>query len=293
MELTMNATIKRAWPFAMLLVLCGCSSQNVPTTEIGHVLQSVTVDVGTQIPGYVHDISRSRFRIGTNTLVELNGPTLKRWRGSLGAFAVDPSNGWSMALLDATSSTGPYITDEPTQRAAVKAYFIDAGLPADQIGNVLATYRHSGSVPRSTSTPPQIDDITSVLTRIVNGIRVPESYAGAKMTTSGDVDMESVFWPPLDVSIVNAASSFAASMSDAQFHATFVAKLPETVHTEIGVVIHHTSLGSHSAPVAYVAYDAILDPSGSVALRHFDVNGAEFRLPQEATSSPVVGGAKP
>src|SRR5262249_44246111 len=73
------------------------------------------------VRGYVHDLGASRFRIGDNPILEVDAPKLQRWRGSNGAFARDPSNGWTMALLDANVPTGPYEIDEARHRDAVKA----------------------------------------------------------------------------------------------------------------------------------------------------------------------------
>jgi hypothetical protein len=228
-------------------------------------------------------------RIGTGVTVELSTAKLVRWRGSLGAFALDPNSGWAMGIVDAATPHGPYIIDEPTHRAAVKAYFINAGLPADQIGAVVADYavRGGGSTSDSTtSTPTQLYGINSVLTRVVNGIRVVESYAWARMTTAGGVDIESVFWPPIDMSVLNAAAAMQTALSDSNAHAAFLSQLPGTVHRDAGVVIHHTSSAISSPPVAYVAYDVVLDASPSANVRHFDASGVEFRLPQETLSLP-------
>jgi len=276
---------KRHWGGVVLGVLCGCSSSRAPDELEGHIAQTVSAEAGAQLPGYVHSLSRSRFRIGNNAVLELNSTKLQRWRGTLGAFGVDPSTGLAMGVLDASSPTGPYITDEPTHRAAVQSYFVGAGLPANQMGDILADYQNSGSLPSSpASSPPQFDSINSVLTRVVNGIRIVESFAWAKMTTAGDVDMEAVFWPPVDMTVVNAATSLASSMQNAAYHTTFLTNLPGTVYKDGGVVIHHTNSAIQSAPTAYVAYDVVLDASTTATMRHFNANGAEFRLPQEMLS---------
>ena len=92
------------------------------------------------VAGYVHSVGASRFKIGQNTVLETNSPQIKRWRGSLGAFSVDPANGAAMGQLDATSPKGPYLLDEASHGAAVKEYFVGAGIPAGQIGEIQTTY---------------------------------------------------------------------------------------------------------------------------------------------------------
>jgi hypothetical protein len=131
----------------------------------------------------------------------------------------------------------------------------------------------------------QLESITSGLTRVVHGIHIVESFAWAKMRTSGDVDMEAVFWPPVDMAIVNAATSFAANLADPGVHRAFLAKLPGPVQRDLGVVIHHTNYSIHSMPVAEVAYDVLLDDHAST-VRHFDGSGAEFRLAHETLQAP-------
>jgi hypothetical protein len=255
-------------------------------------------DVGTTAPtaisetavaaGYIHDLSRSQFKIGLNATIEIDTPTLRRWRGSFGSWAIDPTNSWSMGILDAVSPHGPYILDEAVHGERVKAYFIKAGLPADQIQDVRTTYEVRGGGPTREviSTPLKLHSINSILTRSVSGIRVVESVAWAKMTTSGDVDMESVFWPPIDKETINRAMSFKRRVSDTAGHAAYLAALPGPVYRDVGVVIHHTDPSVHAAPTSYVAYDATTSPEGYAAVRHFDENGNEFRLPQEQPAPP-------
>jgi hypothetical protein len=101
------------------------------------------------------------------------------------------------------------------------------------------------------------------------------------MTTSGDVDWETVFWPAIDASIVQGAVTFAALVSEPSAHAAFLAKLPGAAGHDSGVVIHHSASLVHGAPVAYVSYDVTLSGASWATDRHFDQNGVEFRLPQE------------
>jgi hypothetical protein len=244
--------------------------------------------------GYVHDISRSRFKIGQNTAVEVDTPMLRRWRGSLGAWAIDPTNNWTMGLLDATTDTGPYVLDEALHGELVKRYFIAAGLPADQIQGIRATYEVAGGGRvQDGSTPIQLLSITSILTRAIKGIPVVESVAWAKMTIAGDVDMESVFWPPVDPNVVERATALAQQMAEPTAHAAFLASLPGHVYKDGGVVIHHTDPSVHATPTAYVSYDVTLAPGGHAAMRHFDENGVEFQLPQERLATPLPAAARP
>jgi hypothetical protein len=196
-----------------------------------------------------------------------------------------------MGILDAGAPTGPYILDEAIQGERVKEYFIKAGIPADQIRDVRATYEVVGGGPMNEvpqSTGLQLRNINSILTRSVKGIPVVESVAWAKMTTSGDVDMECVFWPPIEMKIVDRAVAFAQQMADPAAHAAYLSRLSGPVYKEGGIVIHHTDPSVHAAPTAYVSYDVTLTQEGPAAMRHFDENGREFRLPQEQSVPPQL-----
>lgn len=273
--------------FSCLFLALGCSttasepeSGQLPAPTV-HVQAATSASV---VPGYVHRLAVSRFKIGQAVGLEVDTATLQRWRGSYGAFALDPTNGWTMAVLNADSPTGPYILDDAVQGAQVKAYFVGAGLPQDQVGAVKATYEVGGGglmTPPNTSQAPVLHAINTFLSRSINGIEIMESYAVARMTTTGDVDWESVFWPAIDTAVVNSAVAFAASLTGSDAHAQYLAKLPGPVIHDKGVVIHHTTSGHHGQVSAFVSYDAKVDTESSSGDRHFDVNGVEFQLPQE------------
>jgi hypothetical protein len=280
-----TTTIIRTGILGFACLEAACASRVAEPTENTNSAVA-SVPSGSSVPGYVHALSNSKFRIGQGATIELSNSQIQRWRGSLGAFAVDPGNGAAMGVLDAKTATGPYILDEATHNASVKAYFISAGIPAQQIAGVHATFVSFGSTTISaiaapTSTPIALESMNSILTRAIQGIPVVESTAWAKMRTSGEVDMELVFWPPIDATVVNQALAFAKQMKDPTAHSAFLSKLPRAVQKEIGVVIHHTDTTVHSAPTAYVAYDAVIDSEATAPVLHFDVNGSPLVLPQE------------
>ncbi len=274
------------------IFVAGVVCIDAPAISQSKVAESSALETaGTQqgvavLPGYVHELSRSRFRIGEKPAIESETPTLRRWRGAGGAWVVDLTNGSAIGVVNAKTLRGDYILDEATQAQKVKAYFIEAGLPADQIHDVLATFEVGGGGAMNDTSPPKdlkLRSINSILTRSAKGVPVVESVAWAKMTTSGEVDMEYVFWPPIKMELVDRAAAFARRMAEPAERATYLAKLPGQVYRDGGVVIHHTNPSVHSAPIAYVSFDVTLDESGSSAMRHFDENGNEFRLLHEQT----------
>jgi len=284
---------------ALWFSLCvpGCATRSVPepVRTVAAAIDSTeagTGEAGASIPGYLHTINASHFKIGTNVTLETNTPQIQRWRGSLGAFAVDPSNGSACALLDAKSPTGPYDLDVNDNAANVKSYFVGAGLPSDQIGDIQNTYQSAGMGGSTADAAPvnfQLQSVTSIIRRVVSGILVVESEAWATITTTGDVDMECVFWPPLDSSVVNAAIAWASATTNSTAHAAFLANLPSNIQKDVGVVIHHSDRSVHSPTATFASYDVVLNTSPGAATRHFDQNGVEFRLPQEAAQQVAVG----
>ena len=263
----------------------GCGSPAVePGTTTGAEPASASAPHASTVRGYAHTVEASRFRIGDHPFLEVDAAKLQRWRGANGAFARDPSNGWTMALLDANAPTGEYELDEARHQAAVRAYFVSAGIPEDQIADVKATYEATGggSQDDMTSRPVRLKSINSILVRSIQGIPVAESYAWAKMTTGGEVDMESVFWPEIDQAVVDKAVALAARLNDEREHAAFKTRLRRPVFNVGGVMIHHSDSSIHETPKAYVSYDATVDSAGSAAMHHFDEYGNEFRLPHEA-----------
>ncbi len=282
-----------------MFIVVACSSGRVaePTRQIDQAATAADA-APSFLAGYTHTLNASRFKIGANPSLELNTPQMQRWRGSLGAFAIDPGNGSACGLLDARSPRGPYELDEATHAANVKAYFGTAGVPAEQIGEVQATYQSAimgGSTADAGPSPFQLESISSILRRRVSGVLVVESEAWAKMTTNGDVDMECVFWPPLDKSVVQNAVAWAKTMTDAPTHAAFLAKISSnaSIQSDVGVVIHHTDMSVHSPATAFSSYDVVLGTEPGGGTRHFDQTGQEFRLPQELSPAPGPGAARP
>jgi hypothetical protein len=271
------SSMARAVGVAVFLVVAA-GGANAAETKL---YAETTEAESSAYPGFVHDVSRSRFKFGSIPVLEVDTPNFRRWRGPLGAWALDRTNNLSMGILDADTRTGPYDLNEVTHGQDVRDYFVAAGLPEDQIHDVRATYQVAGGGRVGQPSSVTLQSINSILTRSLEGIPVAESVAWAKMNAAGEVEMEYVFWPPIDKEIVARAVNFARKMADPVERATFLAKLPGTVYRDGGVVIHHTDPSVHAAPTAYVAYDVTLSPEGHVTMRHFDDTAQEFRMLHE------------
>jgi hypothetical protein len=281
-----------------MLSLCACSTAPqepaiatlTSTHDVPMVANVGSASVPQFVTGYVHSLAVSKFRIGDAPSLELNTSAIQRWRGSLGAFAVFP-NGFAQGVLDATTTRGPYILDTDTHNMMVRNYFLNAGVPSDQVASALTSYVSGGggAMGPSNSSASPLQRLITTISRTINGIPVMDSWAAASMRLTGDVDWESVFWPPVSKAVAEAATALATSLADSSTHAKFIAALPDVVREERGVVIHHTRLESSSAaPTAYVSFDVFLGSDLTRGERHFDANGVEFKLPQEVATNPAT-----
>ena len=163
--------------------------------------------------------------------------------------------------------------------AAVRDYFVSCGLPADQILIVSAhatvhALLQNGDNP--VGKPTTFDWYSSVISRQVNGIPVPDSFAWARMNASGEVVAESVFWPDIPVDIMNRARGLAAAPP------AVAAADPKGRGR---AVIRHTGPTFADTFAADAAFG--VPAAGEMGhVKHFDGRGAEVSLAYE-TPAPV------
>jgi hypothetical protein len=229
------------------------------------------------VAGYYHTLDRSRLAIGTgvHAVTEFG---MQKMVGSNGVFAVLSASGWSMGLPNATApsrSVGPLTSDADIHNAAVKSYFIGAGLPADQIGWVNAHATMSVSdAPASEggSSPPAFQSFTTAISRQINGIPVSESFAWARLNQNGDVVIEGVYWPDVPQTAVNDALALQSVLADSTQSVTYKAKLPQTLAPGRVIIHHMPCVGGINENIAtYDVWDGGRD-------RHFNIAGAEVLL---------------
>jgi hypothetical protein len=164
--------------------------------------------------------------------------------------------------------------------AAVKAYFVGAGLPEAQILAVTpqAGMVAAGSMTTRTGTPT-LAYYFSTVHRQAAGVEVVDSFAWARLNANGDVVHESVYWPELPASVLSDATVLANMIGDSTSRAAFTASLPKDLLTTNGsVVVRHTS-GEWAGSFAAAACYDVVDDGGRI--RHFDRNAVEFQLPHE------------
>jgi len=290
--------MKRAITAAVLALLAACEAPPPASTRaLTEAIVSPSSSAAVTIPGYQHQLQNSRFNPGSpSAAVTESG--FNKIVGPTGTFATNVINGTVIALSNAGSPAmlaAPLGSGE-THNAAVRSYFVNAGLPDGQIGNVdLHPMMKGGKTKTGTRLPDSLVGYYSVLSREINRAPVAESFAWARFDANGDVVAESVYWPPLPGSVTADVAAFNALVSDAGSLATLTATI-EASNPGYGsvpgrVVIHHADSTYRGQGVAVVTYDSLKarDSLGMREVRHFDVSGARVilahELPQAQTSS--------
>ena len=171
----------------------------------------------------------------------------------------------------------------------MKSYFLAAGLPANQVGPIHTNVTATGDGPAGAAEIPKQFSFSSIVTRAVQGIPVDESHAWARLDVGGNVVAESVYWPPLDSSVVSDALALSTTLAAPASAASYYSLLPfpSSVSGSGILRIHHSSQfvrGTFQTMACFDVWEAAVGGSGTV--RHFDKTGAEVRLPQELRGGP-------
>lgn len=232
--------------------------------------------------GYVHALERSKFPIGGKALsrAELG---MQKSVGDQGVFATLPT-GLTLGMPNADAAARqkpPYPGGADAQNKAVRAYFVGAGLPADQISEVVpfAAMHSEGAVAdglKGAMANARLGYYFSVLRRQVDGIPVADSLAWARLNVDGEVVIESVYWPDIPEAMITQAREAQARLADPATHRALMAKVPGA--TEGSLVIHHTPGFYQGAFEAVATYD-IAGDGGKV--HHFDITGQAVDLAEE------------
>lgn len=234
------------------------------------------------VAGYQHTLAHSRFPVGTGAIVkdEFN---MHKVVGSEGVFATRASGmATALANSDSAARRGTPIGDNAAHNDAVRAYFVSAGLPADQIDaiqdfevvSVPATSSDVASVQRT------VQFRRSMITRRVQGIPVPDSYAWARINSDGTVVEEQVYWPAIPSDTLGKALALAANLSDTSTSAALEARLPPHRKGK-GLVIRHSPGEWDKEFFADAVYD-VVQQGPMPAVLHANEAGVLTTLPFEA-----------
>lgn len=221
--------------FLLVMAVAGCTE--TPNEPASRVSRSQQLSEPSHA-GYSHKLADSLFELGPN-VKESVVVTTNVVAGDYGTFSTWPL-GLTVALAnkDAPALSRPLLTTDPdAHNARVRDYFVNGGLPEDQIATVNVHTTMSGGGPASEvdSSKPKLEWYTSVISRQIAGIPIFESVAWATFNADGKVVKEATFWPAVPTVIVQDALSLSAAVaSEAYF--TQSPAIPK----EGRVVVHHT-----------------------------------------------------
>ena len=258
---------------AVLGLVSAMACSETPEEPASHTTQTAAT---SEMEEYRHAFSHSQFAVGPATEQKFEFG-MEKVVGSWGVFATTQKTGKVLALpnADAPSRLRPALTnDAETHNAAVRKYFVAAGLPENQIESVTAHTKSSAiGIGDDEPTAWQFQSFTSTISRQYQGVPVVDSHAWAQFNDHSEVVTESVYWPEIPQSVLTAASGFQKQLVDAAAKASFFSKVPDGGR----LVIHHTSGNWQGAFKASVSYDV-----GSFGkTTHFDALGDAFSLPEE------------
>lgn len=250
------------------------------------------------VPGYRHTAEKSRFFAGENRarIERIAENDLVKYRGSGGVLVTDEKTGLTMAVQSASQDkAAPPVKlrkpapppDPDMHNRRVLDYFMQAGLPRDQIERAHANTYLSASGPagKAVSVQPRVDGYATIVSRKAAEYRVVDSVAWARMDEKGHVVSEWVYWPPIPAGVVADARRLNERVSGRERDA-FLAKIGSAQKTG-QVVIRHSSPFADGEFKAVASYDVVEQTQSegkrgtAVTIRHFDVEGKELRLPQE------------
>lgn len=207
--------------------------------------------------------------------------------GTRGVFGTDAATGLVLALSDASSparARPPLSTDGPTHGAAVRKYFVGAGLPESQIDDVrdFATMQGGGQEGSGEAAQrASLEYFSSVVSRrTATGVKIPDSYAWARINADNDVVMESAYWPAIPNAVIAEAEALQAVIGTAASRAAFVSHLP---HDERGAYLEGTVVLHHSAGTWSRSFTCLVSYDVAVGTRtvHYSRDAVEIRLPEE------------
>ncbi len=273
----------------LLVLAAGCSS-SPPERPPGEAVAgpAVTSASAGPIAGYRHTVDQSRFALGA--LLDVKSEMgLTKYVGEHGVFAVRNANGAVLAVpnADAPGRRGAgFAGSAEAHDARVRAYFVGAGIPEDQIHSVHVNTHGFGHAAAVGPFPkPEFADYDTVLLRAVGGIRVVDSVAWARLGADGDVVAEEVFWPEIPRDAVLSAERMRDELADPVRSRDLLARIGAD-RADVEVVLRHDASTVDAAPVARASFDVHVKSGSGAYYRHLDDRLTEFRLAHEAYAVP-------
>lgn len=277
----MRTTVLATLSLALLAAACSSAPQE-PTSGSPQPAAPHAAAAATR-PGYVHALAHSRFDVGASSAERLERGA-RKIVGQAGVFATRPT-GLTLGISNADAPVrrlAPFAGGAASHDAEVRAYFIGAGLPQDQILDV-APYAVVNKVARVGEDLESLHGTKlayyfSTVSRQIDGVEIADSFAWARLAEDGSPVLESVYWPDIPADVVREAVALKAKLADETFRVAFEAKVPRPGQ----LVIHHTPGEWDGAFSATASYD-VAEETGKVT--HFDGEGRRIELAHEAADA--------
>jgi hypothetical protein len=281
-----------------LIGLSGCATVDLPQPPRPGTIAAPAGGAD----GYQHGFEGSRFVVGDAARRSVQYGYLKQ-RGDSGTIAIKVSNGSAFGVPNAGSeyaASSRYAGSPDDHNAQVKSYFLALGLPPGQVADVRAMtlLQADGQLGEAAPAAPRILGYYSVVSRNVEGVPVPDSFAWARLNTEGKVVQEGIYWPPLPPAVIAEVRAFKTTLADPERRRTLMARVPTDAGTT-ALVIHHSSAEEDQLR-AFASLDATMrtflvtpgdndkrqsigssKAGGTAVVHHYDINGNEQFLPQE------------
>jgi hypothetical protein len=241
------------------------------------------------VPGYLHPATKSRFHLGGG-IKNVKEGSLTKIVGDEGVIATNTVTGAVRAILNSDSPADErpaYSTKAEAHNARVLKYFTEAGLPRDQIGmtQVLTLMAADGSSEKpSEGVRGKFVAYTTVITRQIDGVPVPDSFAAARFNQDDEATMEWVYWPKIPRKALEDAKALQVVVADRDKHDGLLARLPGTLRSAPHqVTIRHSDFADESGYRAFASLDVQVSAAQNGGLRggtrSFDPEGKELQHP--------------
>jgi len=293
--------IRRGLNAALSLLFVACGTDLDDTAERAGELASfdrVHADASVAVQGYVHSSGCSKFNIGVAARSALEG-SFNKVIGAEGVLATNEVTGAVRGILNggAAAERRPALSKSAdVHNARVLKYFTECGLPVDQIGQAQVLTLMAGDGPTSAQVDairPTFVAYTTVITRQIDGIPVPDSFAAARFNADDQPTMEWVYWPAIPKQVVSDAKTMQAALADPAQRALILANLPAAAWTaQQEIAIRHSDFADESPFRAFGSLDVHIkrDANGGLRgrTRNIDIRGQELihpnRRPAEAAT---------
>lgn len=197
--------MRSAFTMILLWTCLGCSTESEPVLSPvngGLVVQSVPQNGGVVAAGY-----EFTFDGKVNVSMTAVAHTYRSDEASLVQYVSGGAIAWS--LPHASQMRVGWPADPAVHEAMVRAFLIRQGIPAAELGS---SYRFRGTLQSAPiAAPAQVATeelgFSTSFHRVIAGVEVPDSHAGAQLNAAGVPVALSISWPKIPPALVSQATT--------------------------------------------------------------------------------------